>query len=192
MRSGYCSLSQLTEIHESMHLGVIVLDDRHRVVAISPLARTLLTSKGLAPDGSLHRDLLQDVLRRSRAKTPIRSAMHMMVRRPGQVGALFVYVLRVTISASEQGLPVEHYLLLLRDPMMMLTDEAKVLGEVFGLTQRESELACYLALGAGLSRFARDKFVSLYTAKSHLKQIFRKVGVHKQTELVVNVLAVVL
>lgn len=189
---GFCSLAQLCDIHDGIGLGVIVLDERHRVLSVSPLAQQLLSRNGLPFGSAQQRDLLREVIARSWVKAESKEPARIILRRPDRVGSLFIYVSRVNVLVSGSAAPCRHYVLLVRDPALLLAGEAKVLAEVFGLTRRESELACYLALGADLALFAKEKFVSVYTAKSHLKQIFRKMGVHRQSELVVNVLAVVL
>ncbi len=65
-----------------------------------------------------------------------------------------------------------------------------MLATIFGLTRRESELACHLASGTRSQQFAECHHVSINTVKSHLKQVFRKVGVHNQIQLVACILSV--
>ncbi len=57
------------------------------------------------------------------------------------------------------------------------------------LTEREQEIAAFLARGARISTVARDLRISEHTVRNHLKSIFSKLGVHSQAELVERVRA---
>lgn len=58
------------------------------------------------------------------------------------------------------------------------------IAEVFGLTERESEILGMLARGRN-ARFIMEEFVlSRNTVKSHIKHIYSKLGVHSQQELI--------
>lgn len=61
--------------------------------------------------------------------------------------------------------------------------QARVLGEIFGLSPREQEILGYLL--SGRSRpFIRDELVlSLNTVNTHVRNIYAKVNVHSQQEL---------
>lgn len=54
---------------------------------------------------------------------------------------------------------------------------------LFGLTAAEARLTQQLALGHTLEAFAQAQSVSLNTAKTHLKHVFAKLGVRRQSEL---------
>lgn len=51
-----------------------------------------------------------------------------------------------------------------------------------GLTARESEVLALLAEGMPNARIAQCLFVSTETVRSHVKQVFRKLGVHTRSE----------
>jgi DNA-binding CsgD family transcriptional regulator len=58
----------------------------------------------------------------------------------------------------------------------------------FGLTQAEARLALHLVAGETL-RFAAVKLsISYETARTHLKNIFKKTGTCRQAELVIVIL----
>jgi DNA-binding CsgD family transcriptional regulator len=59
-----------------------------------------------------------------------------------------------------------------------------LVASAYGLTPRESEVLLLLAYGRTLSIIARDLFVAKGTARSHMESIYRKLGVHKQQELI--------
>ena len=54
----------------------------------------------------------------------------------------------------------------------------------FGLTPRESEVIVLLAYGRTLSIIARDLQIAKGTARTHIENIYRKLDVHKQQELI--------
>lgn len=79
-------------------------------------------------------------------------------------------------------------LAMLQDPSWL--DEAALTKLTWlGLTYRERQLSFHLAQGLRAARFAETHDLSTETVKSHLKAIFRKLGVHNQVELVVCLLA---
>jgi len=60
---------------------------------------------------------------------------------------------------------------------------------VYGLTAAEAQLASLIARGEGIAEAAATLGVSPNTVKYHLKAIFGKVGVERQTQLIRRVLA---
>lgn len=54
----------------------------------------------------------------------------------------------------------------------------------FGLTPRESEVVVLLAYGRTLAIIARDLHIAQGTARTHIENIYRKLDVHKQQELI--------
>lgn len=53
-----------------------------------------------------------------------------------------------------------------------------------GLTERESELLCYLARGRTKAYIAEALFVTENTVRSHVRNIYSKLGVHTRQELI--------
>jgi DNA-binding CsgD family transcriptional regulator len=60
--------------------------------------------------------------------------------------------------------------------------------QLFGLTPKEAALALRLAGGRSLAEAASDQGVSLNTARAHLRAIFGKTGVDRQSRLVSTLL----
>lgn len=63
------------------------------------------------------------------------------------------------------------------------------LAAVYGLTAAEAQLASQISIGLGVGAAAAAQGISENTAKSHLKAIFEKVGVNRQTQLVRRIMA---
>lgn len=61
-----------------------------------------------------------------------------------------------------------------------------------GLTPRQSEIACHIAMGLGLAEVASTLFISPATVRTHLRDIFRTVDVGARAELVSKILLNVL
>jgi len=55
---------------------------------------------------------------------------------------------------------------------------------LYGLTARETEISLLISKGMQYKYIADELFVSLDTVKSHVKNVFKKVGVNDKTELV--------
>ncbi len=70
------------------------------------------------------------------------------------------------------------------DPRHRDPPPAELLREQFGLSPREARLALLLARGADLKRAATELAIRPATARTHLKRIFYKTGVHRQAALV--------
>lgn len=62
--------------------------------------------------------------------------------------------------------------------------DSALIGQAFDLTPAESRLAALLATGTSIASAAERLRVSRETARNHLKAIFSKTGVHRQSELV--------
>ncbi|MGO4333241.1 helix-turn-helix transcriptional regulator [Cupriavidus sp. 2TAF22] len=62
--------------------------------------------------------------------------------------------------------------------------DSSVLTSLFGLSRKESLVAIRLAAGETLSEIAEHEFVSPHTVRVHIRDILRKTGTHRQSELV--------
>lgn len=69
-------------------------------------------------------------------------------------------------------------------PAQTLRADAAVIRPVFGLTDREADVACLLAQGLDLPDISGRLRLSLATVRSYLKGTFDKTGVSRQAELV--------
>ena len=80
-------------------------------------------------------------------------------------------------------------LLFITDPSRAPNIPADLISQMFGLTRAEARLTAELAIGADLGDAAEACGITKATARSYLKQIFLKVGVSRQAELVKTVLS---
>lgn len=65
----------------------------------------------------------------------------------------------------------------------VVLDEALV-AELHGLTATEAEIAVAIAAGQTLAAIARSRDCTEQTARTHLKRIFSKMGLSRQSDLV--------
>ena len=64
-----------------------------------------------------------------------------------------------------------------------MNDVTGLLRATYGCTAREAALALTLAQGRTLAEAAGTLGISIHTARTHLKRVFRKTGTKRQTEL---------
>jgi len=79
--------------------------------------------------------------------------------------------------------------------MILITEENQkialsneVLNLLYGLTPAEARLTIALAEGLELDQIAKKQNVSQHTIRGHLKNVFKKTGAHRQSELISMVL----
>ena len=83
------------------------------------------------------------------------------------------------ILASSKFLDDLNRLSLLKDQNELKPSQSKN----FGLTQREQEVAALLVKGSTYAKIGEELFISMPTVKSHVSNIYRKVGVKNKMEL---------
>ena len=67
---------------------------------------------------------------------------------------------------------------------IVMTGTSAFLRSTYGCTAQESALADALAHGSTLAQTAVSLGISVHTARTHLKRVFRKTGTNRQAELV--------
>jgi DNA-binding CsgD family transcriptional regulator len=82
-------------------------------------------------------------------------------------------------SAAALGVPIERD----RAPTRFRTTPS-ALAELFGLTDREADVASLLTDGLEIASVANELRISPETARTYLKYAFEKIGVKRQAELV--------
>lgn len=113
----------------------------------------------------------------------------MTIKRPSQAPAyqLIAYGLdcdpRKAALDEREGLAVA----MLHDPSVAEVPDEGLLHTYFGLTPAESQLTRALCDGQSLPLAAKTGSISINTARTHLRSVFQKVGVHSQVALVQRV-----
>jgi DNA-binding CsgD family transcriptional regulator len=75
-------------------------------------------------------------------------------------------------------------LLFITDPEAEATLDSRKLHELFGLTPAEIRLSIAVVKGKSVAEYAHEAAISLNTARTHLKRVYSKTGVRRQSELV--------
>ena len=177
---------------DTLRCGVVLLDQRGRVVFANQTARLLDAARdGLA-------------LRRAGASAPaaagslaraiglaidgdgdgVRHGTHVALPRRETPCPLSATVIPLRRDSRWQfpGAPV--VLLLLVDPAQPANSDAEALMTLFGLTAREAALTKLLADGARLDDAAEHLGIGRETARTHLARALDKTGTERQADLV--------
>ena len=112
-----------------------------------------------------------------------RSDFAFTVRRPSGKRPLTLFV-RSLSGASAAGLAPSVVLLLILDSSRPKNASISGLRQLYGFTTREAHLANLLTQGVSLAACCDELGISLSTGSSHLKRLFKKTGVHHQSQLV--------
>jgi len=114
----------------------------------------------------------------------VRPGGQMLITRPS--GRLPLVARLMPAPATERFLsrPAIACVIHLHDPAALLVPSHETLQAVFGLTQREADLAVELVRFADLAAAATEAGMAFNTARVHLQNIFRKCAVSSQVQLV--------
>lgn len=178
-----------------LSVASIILDEQGRLLSINDVGRALLEDgAGLGlRDNRLHiegRDInrelqsaLKDIIRaQQQGETSVVRALR--VPRPAGRSDLGLVIRPVPASQWGEGQSSPSAAIFISDPDLQESTSHQVLGELFGLTPAESNLATLLARGLSLAEVSQEQGISQHTARAQLKSIFSKTGVSRQAELV--------
>ena len=192
--------AQASDAFQSLPVGVVSLDANGHVVEMNAEARRVVASRdGLTVDRSELRGsdarstthlrlTLFAVLQTARGKR-LASGGWIAIPRPSMKRP---YMLCVAPLGSSHYAPLGSRaaaVVFMTDPERRPQSCDRLLQHLFGLTAREATLACELAAGHSLEAAAAKLAISRNTARTHLKGVFRKTGVQRQTALVLLVSA---
>ncbi|WP_341643920.1 helix-turn-helix transcriptional regulator [Thauera sp. SDU_THAU2] len=181
-----------------LSVGTIVLDDSGRVLEQNLIARELLeASDGLKLVGgrleasypSDNREL-QSLIRNAFVRQrpgggdALMAASAMSVSRPSGQVSLGVVVEPVPSQEWAEGKGQPSVLVYIRDATGKSLASTAAAKQLFNLTPAETALAMELANGLSLEEAAEALNIRRNTARAHLRSIFSKTGVRRQTELV--------
>lgn len=176
-------------------VGAVVLDDRGKVIECNSTASAILDlHDGLrivgdqleatyANDNRKLQHLVRGALQRSGSgHTALAEAMS--VSRPsGQIGWGLV-VQAVAPDDWTEGKHRPSVAVFVRDTEGKAHPPVRLAQQLFQLTPAETSLAIQLANGLSLEEAAETLSIRRNTARAHLRSIFSKTGVRRQTELV--------
>ena len=130
---------------------------------------------------------LQRLIKRAlpgHAKPELSVVEALSIARPSGKSNLGVVVRSVPMSEWSEGKHTPAAAVFVRDPEGRAQAPHEVVQQMFGLTPAEAALAMQLANGLSLDEAAAALAITRNTARAHLRAIFSKTGVTRQTELV--------
>lgn len=178
-----------------MMVGVVVLDQDGMVIECNPAAVAVLEARdGLAVVGKQLEASYADDNRKLQAL--VREALvtshtgrvalneAMSVSRPsGRLGWGLI-VQRIASDQWTEGKQRPSVAVFVRDTEGRVDPPVRLAQQLFHLTPAETALAIQLANGLSLEEAAEMLNIKRNTARAHLRSIFSKTGVRRQTELV--------
>lgn len=184
-----------SDVMDRLYVGVIILDRSGKVVRMSSTANRILTERdSLNVQGGRLRATCSNEDRELQAV--IKSTLQGMVDNtaPATRG------LSLTKQSGSKNLgliirPIEAHArhavaansavaVYLRDPEAIPEIEGELVRQLFDLTPAEAAVARRLTVGLSLDEAASSLDISRNTARAHLRSIFSKSGITRQTELV--------
>lgn len=153
------------------------------------LAQTGLVADRASDTRLLHK-LLEEAIQAPQLGEPKESPV--ILERKSARSALMVRIMPGPGLECWQGTEQKTALMKLYDQDQGLVVNEKALISLYGLTRSEAAFAAKLVQGKSIEEAAREMFISEHTARTHLKRIFMKTDTHRQPELVVRLLMIVL
>lgn len=178
-----------------LSVGMVVLDESGKVLEQNLIARELLSANdGLKLVGgrleasypSDNREL-QQLIRSAfprHSGAPLTGASAISVSRPSGQVSLGVVVEPVPSHEWAEGKGQPAAVVYIRDATGKSLASIAAAKQLFNLTPAETALAMELANGLSLEEAAEALSIRRNTARAHLRSIFSKTGVRRQTELV--------
>ena len=188
----------LAKLLENRRSGFIQLDRRGRILEANDRARDILLKRDglrdeqgvLAAEIQGEEEELQRLLARALPLYGVQGAggsMKITRRKAGAPLVLEIHPVR-QMGTDYRGWQVGA-LVLVVDPAARPRVDADLAACVLGLTPAESRVAVALATGQTVAGIADALGCAESTVNTHLKRVYRKQGIHKQTELVRRVLS---
>ena len=189
----------VTALLENTRIGILHLDRRRRILAANDRARRLLRrGAGVSDEGGvLQARAPDDQARLARvvsAALPTSSAVpvsgSMLLGRAPGVPPLVMHVKPVRVPPPDYGVRPVAALVLLVEPGYHPRLDPAVVTRTLGLTPAESQVAVWLADGQSVRDIARTTGLTENAIYWHLKQIYQKLPISRQVDLVRLVLSI--
>ena len=189
----------VTALLDNRQLGVVHLDRRGRIMAANDRARLILRQRdGLSDrDGVLRAREPDDQGRLERlvaaalpTSGPVAVSGSMVLRRASVLLPLVVHVKPVGVPQPDYGAWPVAALVLIVEPGRQHRVDPGLVAATLGLTPGESQVAVWLAEGRKVDEMARATGHTRNAIYWHLKQIYQKLHISRQADLVRLVLSI--
>lgn len=198
----HVSINQNRQVHSlyrhamgQLMVGVILLDENGLVLEANTMANAILKlGDGITvsasrigavypADNRKLQQLIQKVL--SQKSSPqVALVEAMSVNRTSGQAAWGLVIQSISPDQWTEGKHRPCVAVFLRDPEIKSQPPMRLAQELFQLTPAETSLAIQLANGLSLDEASEVLNIRRNTARAHLRSIFSKTGVRRQTELV--------
>ncbi|MEW1781052.1 helix-turn-helix transcriptional regulator [Arthrobacter sp. NPDC080086] len=178
---------------DTLDFGVMVIERTMRVKYANAWARTMAADDDrLSLDGGklhsgdhTHDSALRTLIETAAGSLGVQGAAGswMYLARDGRP-VPFIATPLAPSDAMRSGWASPLALVLVGNSETRSVMDAGVLASLFGLTNKECIVAARLAAGETLQEIAEREFLSLHTVRVHIRDILRKTGTHRQSELV--------
>lgn len=185
---------------DRLEMAAIVLDEGGRVIYTSPLADSLLAERDgifmvkdfLALSNHDHTKTFREMVRRCvearREGRPSGGEVMRIHRGQGRPDLSVIVRPYATQPGDENSSLASSVAVFLHaEPDERVRDHfvpSDTVQKLFGLTAKEASVALRLASGRTLQEAAEDLGITQSTARAHLRSIFSKTGIDRQTKLV--------
>lgn len=177
---------------DALAIGVIVTDREARLIYANAAAARLLgeTTGGLRTRGGrvcatrvdTQTNLLAIIAQACLAKKLVQFGSNYLLAPSTETGGLDLAVCVLPFETPEPHQGAMSAMLLVREIERDCNLEMEA-RRLFGLTKTEAKFASSLAAGLSLLEAAKTHEVTPSTARSHMKNIFRKTGVSRQSQV---------
>jgi DNA-binding CsgD family transcriptional regulator len=184
-----------TSTVDRMLVGAVVLDMQGQILRVNEVAHTILNQRDgldlvfgrlrahyMEDDRRLQAALRQALADARAGREPAEQTLN--ITRPTGSAKLSVMLRHCPISEWSFIQRQSAVLLTLRDPGIRSQVSAESLGRAFGLTPAEAQLCIQLIEGMTLDEAAERLSIRKNTARAHLRAIFGKTQVTRQSALV--------
>jgi DNA-binding CsgD family transcriptional regulator len=179
-----------------LHIGLVLCSAAGEVIGANPVAEAILSTRdGLArtPDGMvcttradqpLFPEMVQQVAAWKPAGRLPTKGVVVAIHRGARKRPLTVFIRPSRVALHGPAGNKSTVLLIILDSAVPVRSIESELRQLYGLTSTEARLANVLVEGKALEDCCRDLNIRRSTACTHLRRLFKKTGVHRQSELV--------
>lgn len=185
-------------LHEALSrfmIGLLIIGPDGRVTYQNPVAETLMSRHAglrlingkprahFADEDHRLQALIKSMLH-SDSRNPDSPAQALGVHHPNREMNMNIMISPLKSSDAPHAQHPGSVVLYLSDPDSALNLPANALQSLYKMTPKESSVAISLANGLSPSQISEQHGVSVDTVRSHLKNIYSKMGVNKQQDVI--------
>lgn len=176
-------------------IGILILDQERNVICANRYCEELINDANNSDDaGRVPRQCIH--LRDTRLRTFIEKVSHtakaessspqfVTFHTGSERRLLEVVVIKHAPNSGSSALDTDaRTIVLIQDANKYKPFCQQKLRQTYGLTQAEANIAIAILQGKNVEEIATERSVQANTVRMHLKQVFSKIGVRRQSELV--------